>query len=114
MGDWAERMIINELQEEIRIKQEKVTLQNGVVREKKQKGNALISRLFPKMHIDNEWLWKFVAYTYFICRTLGLLILLSLLIFGRLNTILIAFIFLCCCYFNLKLYKFHLGKKGQE
>lgn len=112
MGDWAERMVIKELQEENRVKQEKTALQNKIAREKKQETKISALRLFPYRHIDNEGFWKFVAYTYFVCRTLGLLILLSLLIFGELNAILVAFIFLCCCYFNLKLYKFHPGKKA--
>lgn len=105
MGNWAERIIVRQVQEESRIKQEKIALQNKIFQEKKQEANVLTLRLFPYRYINYERFWNFIAYTYFIGKTLGLIILIGLLFFGRLNTILFTLIFLCFCYFNLKLYK---------
>lgn len=106
MGSLAERMIVQEVQEKSRIKQERITLQNKIAQEKTHEASISALRLFLSTRMDNESFWKFIAYTYFISKTLGLLILIDLLIFGRLNTVLLIFIFLCCYYFNQKLYKY--------
>lgn len=115
MGSWAERMIVKEVQEESRIKQEENALRNKIAQEKMHESNVLALRLFSSYrHIDKEWFWNFIAYTYFICKTLGLLILIDLFIFRRPNTTLFIFIFLSCYYFNLKLYKYISGKKTKD
>lgn len=110
MGSLAERMILRELQEKNRIKQEEILLQNKIAKEKEHKVNVPL-RLFSHIRIENEWFWKVVAYTYFACKTLGLFILIDIFIFKRPNTTLFLFIFLCCYYFNLRLNKYILKKK---
>jgi len=110
MGSWAEEMIIREVQEKSKIKQEKIALQNKIVREKKQEVNTSAMRLFLCRHIDNEWFWKFIAYAYFVCRTLGLLILISIIIFGRSGTVRFMFIYIAVAILNLIFYKY-ISKK---
>lgn len=114
MGDWAERMIIEGLQEESKIRQERIALRNKIAQEKIRKANTLVLSLFPYRNIYGEWFWNFIAYTYFICKTLGLFILIDLFIFGGKNIILLIFILLGCFYLNLKLYKYISGKKSKE
>ncbi len=111
MGSLAEKIIAREVQEENRIQQEKVALQNKITQEKKQEANISAMRLFLDRYINNDWFWKFIAYTYFVCKTLGLFILLDVFIFRRPTVILFALILLCCYYLNLKLYKLYLRKK---
>lgn len=103
MGELAERIVLKDLQEERRIRQEEVALQNQIAQENRQEVSVL---LVPYRNIYNEWFWKFISYTYFICRTLGLLILIDIFIFGRPHAILFIFILLYCCYLNLKLYRY--------
>ena len=110
MGSWAERMIVREVQEERRIKQEKVALQNKIDREKKHEANISAMRLFLNRHINNEWFWNLIAYTYFVCKTLGLLLLIDVFIFRRPTIVLFALIFLCFYLLNLKLSKLYLKK----
>lgn len=110
MASWAEIMIVKEVQRESRIKQENVALQNKIAQEKKHEANISAMQLFLNRYIDKEWLWKLIAYTYFASKTLGLLILVDVFIFGRPTMMLFAFIFLCCSYLNLKLYKLYLRK----
>lgn len=111
MGSWAERMIVIEVQEESRIREENIALQNKITREKKQEANVSAMRLFLHRHINNEWFWKFIAYTYFVCKTLGLLILVDVFIFRRPTIMLLGLIFLCCYGLNRKLYKLYLIQK---
>lgn len=110
MGSWAEIMIVKEVQKENRIKQQKVVLQKKIAQEKKQKASISAMRLLVNVYIDDEWFWRFIAYTYFVCKTLGLLILIDVFIFRRPTIILFAFIFLYCYYLNPKLYKLSLRK----
>lgn len=111
MGSWAERMIVQEVQEKSRTKQKETALQDKKSQEKIHQASTLAMRLFHIRNIDSERFWGFVAYTYFICKTLGLVILMGLLFLGRFKTILFASIFLCCCVFNLKFYKYISKKK---
>lgn len=97
MSSWAEIMIVRDVQ--------KATLQDKINQEKKQEANVSAMHVFLNRYIDNEWFWKFIAYTYFVCKTLGLLLLIDVFIFGRPTMMLLAFVFLCCCYINQKLYK---------
>lgn len=112
MGKLAERMIVKEVQEKSRMNQEGVVLRNKITQENKQRVNILTLRLFSYKGINNEWFWKFIAYTYFICKTLGLLILVDVFIFNRPNLILFTFIFFCFYYFNRKLYKLYPRRKN--
>lgn len=115
MGRLAERMIVKEVQEESRIKQEKITLQNKIAQEKIHEASISALRLFSSYRdIDKEWYWNFIAYTYFICKTLGLLILIDLLIFKKPIATLFIFILLFCYYFNIKIYKAYCRKKDQR
>src|SRR3989338_7094227 len=109
MGSLAERMIVQEVQEESRIKQAKITLRNKIAKEKIHEDSISALRLFSSYrNIDKEWFWNFIAYTYFICKTLGLLILIDLFIFKKPIATLFIFVYLFCYYFNLKLYKSYL------
>ena len=115
MGELAERIILKEVREESRIKQEEIALRNKIAQEKIHETNILALRLFSSYgYVDKEWFWNFIAYTYFTCRTLGLLILINLFIFGRTNTILFTSIFLYFCYLNLKLYRYISRKKTKD
>ena len=107
MRSWAEKMIVREVQEESRIEQEKVSLRNKIFQEKKQEANISAMRLFLNRHINNEWFWNFIAYTYFVCKTLGLLLLIDVLIFRRPTMMLFALVFLCFYFLNIKLYKLY-------
>lgn len=109
MGSWAEGMIVKIVQEESRIKEEEIKLQEEKSQKKKQEASTLAMRLFLSRHIDLEWFWKFIAYTYFVCKTLALFILIDTFIFGKPFLTLFIFIFLCCYYLNLKLYKRNLA-----
>lgn len=111
MGSWAEKMIVQEVQEKSRTNQKETAFQDKMSQEKIHKASTLAMRLFHIRHIDSEWFWRFIAYTYFICKTLGLLILIGLLFLGRFKTILFTSIFLCCCVFNLKIYKYISRRK---
>ena len=111
MGDWIERMIIREVQEEGRIKQEKIALENKLAEKKRQEANKSVLRFFTGRHIDKEWFWKFIAYAYFVCRTLGLLLLISIIIFGKSNTVRFTFIYIAIAILNLIFYKYVLKKK---
>jgi hypothetical protein len=106
MGRLAEKMIAEEMQEKSRVKQEGIVLQNKIIREKKHETGVSAMHLFFNIKADNEWFWKLIAYTYFTCKTLGLLVLIGFLFFGRINTALFALIFIYCCYLNLKLYRY--------
>lgn len=114
MDSWAERMIVIEVQEESRIREDQIALQNKIAQEKKHETNISAMRLFLGRHINYEWLWNLIAFGYFVCKTLGLLILIDVFIFGRPTIILFAFILLCFSYLNLKLYKLHLGKRSKD
>lgn len=102
MGSWAERMIAQEVAEKSIIRQEETALQNKIAQEKKHKANTLAMRLFHVRHIDSESFFRFIAYAYFVCKTLGLLLLIGLLFLGKLHTILFILIFLGCYILNLK------------
>ena len=115
MGRLAERMIVQEVQEKSRIKQERITLRNKIAQEKIHEDSISALRLFSSYrNIDKEWFWNFIAYTYFICKTLGLLILIDLFIFNKPIAILFIFTCLSCYYLNLKLYKAYFRKKDQR
>jgi hypothetical protein len=106
MNSWAERMIVKEVQEADRIKQNEIALQKITVQEKMQEIDISNLRLFSYDEIDYEWFWRFIAYAYFICRTLGLSILIDFYIFRKPDITLFLLILSCCCYFNLKLIKY--------
>lgn len=114
MDSWAERMIAIEVQEESRIRKDQIALQNKIAQEKQHETNISAMRLFLGRHINYEWLWNLIAFGYFVCKTLGLLILIDVIIFGRPTIILFAFILLCFYYLDLKLYKLHLGKRSKD
>lgn len=114
MGSWTEIIIVKEVQEESRIKQEKIALQNKIAQEKQHETNISAMSLFLGRHINYEWLWNLIAFGYFVCKTLGLLILIDVFIFGRPTIVLFAFILLCFSYLNLKFYKLHLGKRAKD
>ena len=112
MGSLAERMIAQEVQEESRLKQERIERFNKISQEKIHEASISALRLFSSYgNIDKEWFWSFIAYTYFICKTLGLLILIDFFIFKK--PIITLFIFIClfCLYFNSKLYGVYFRKK---
>ena len=113
MDSLAERMIAKQVQEESIIKQEKNELQDKINKEKMHAAGTSTMRLFHLKHIDSELFWRFIAYAYFICKTLGLLILISLLIFGKLSTALFILILLSCYFLGLKLFKHTPWKKNQ-
>ena len=115
MGRLAEIMIAQEIQEESRIKQERIFLQNKIAQEKIHEASISALRLFSSYRdFDKEWFWNFIAYTYFICKTLGLLILVDIFIFKKPIATLFTFVYLFCYYFNLKLYKAYFRKKDQR
>ena len=114
MGELAEKMIAEETHKEGEIKQDKIELQSEKTQEKKQETNKLILRYFSGKNIDTEWFWEFIAYTYFICRTLGLLILISVIIFGISNTVRFIFIYIAVAILNLIFYKYVLKKKIRD
>lgn len=115
MGSFAERMIVQEVQKESRIKQEKVMLRNKIAQEKLHEANTSALRLFYYYrNFDKEWFWNFIAYTYFICKTLGLLILIDLIIFKKPSATLFISICLFCYYFSLKLYKSYFINKDKR
>ena len=115
MGSFAERMIVQEVQEESRIKQERIALQNKIAQEKLHEVSTSALRLFSSYrNFDKEWFWNFIAYTYFICKTLGLLILVDIFIFKKPIATLFIFIYLFCYYFNLKLYKAYFKKRSKK
>jgi hypothetical protein len=111
MGSWAERMIVNEVREESKMRHNKIVLQNKAAGGKKQKSDSLDSRFFYYAHVDNEWFWRLIAYAYFVCRTLGLAILIDFYIFKKPDITLFLIILAFCCYFNFKFYK-SLEKNG--
>ena len=112
MGSFAERMIVQEVQEESRLKQERIKQLNKIAREKIHEDSISALRLFSSYrNFDKEWFWNFIAYTYFICKTLGLLILIDFFIFKKPIATLFIFIYLFCYYFNIKLYKAYFRKK---
>ena len=112
MGSLAERMIAQEVQEESRLKQERIKRLNKIAQEKIHKDSISALRLFSSYrNIDKEWFWNFIAYTYFICKTLGLLILIDFFIFKKPITTLFIFIYFFCLYFNTKLYRVYFRKK---
>jgi hypothetical protein len=111
MGNLAERMIVKQMQEKsIIIKNQ---LQGKIDKGKMREASTSAMYFFHFGHIDSELFWRFIAYAYFICKTLGLLILISLLVFGRLNTILLILIFLSCYFLGLRLFKYSPWKKDQ-
>lgn len=114
MSNWAEIIIVKEVQKESKIKQEKIALQNKIAQEKKHEANTSAMQHFLNRYIDNEWFWKLIAYGYFVGKTLGLFILIDVFIFGRPTMILFAFTFLCFSYLDLKLYKLYLGKRLKD
>jgi len=114
MDNLAERMIAKQVQEESIIKQEKNELQDRINKEKTHEASASTMRLFHFKHVDSELFWRFIAYAYFICKTLGLLILVSLLVFGRLSTALFILILLSCYFLGLKLFRYTPWKKNQR
>jgi hypothetical protein len=107
MDNLVEIMIAKNVQEESKIRKEKIVLQSKIAREKIHEANTLDLRLyFSYNNIDNEWFWRLIAYTYFICKTLGLSILIDYYIFKRPNITLFLFIFLCCYSVNLIFFKY--------
>jgi hypothetical protein len=107
MGNLVEIMIAKEVQEESRTNQDKAVLRNKIAREQKHDASTLNLRLFFSCNsVDNEWFWKLVAYAYFICKTLGLSILIDFYIFRRPNITLLLFIFICCYSLNLIFIKY--------
>lgn len=112
MRSWAERMIVNEMQEESIVKDEKNALQEKIEKDKKHEASILALRLFSSYrHIESERIWTIVAYTYFVCKTLGLFILIDLLFFGNLNAMWFLLIFVGCYILNRKVYKYISKKK---
>ncbi|MDP2585730.1 MAG: hypothetical protein Q8P29_02510 [Candidatus Levybacteria bacterium] len=112
MGNWAEGMIVKEVQKASKIKQEEIALQDKINQEKQHEKSILALRLFSSYrYIESERFWSFLAYAYFVCKTIGLLFLIGLLFFGKLHTIFFIIIFLCCYYINLKFYKYISRRK---
>lgn len=112
MGSLAERMIVKEVQKDSIKKEKGVVLQNKIAQEEKHEASILALRLFSSYrHVKSEQFWSIIAYTYFICKTLGLLLLIGLLFLGKLHTILFIIIFLCCYYLNQKFYKYISRRK---
>ena len=112
MGILAERMIVKEVQKESIKKEEGIVLQDKIAQEKKHEASILALRLFSSYrHVKSEQFWSIIAYTYFICKTLGLLLLIGLLFLGKLHTVLFIVIFICCYIINLRVYRYISRKK---